>query len=1096
MFKSSLGAIFRNQWGEDVFRNKYRHEGCLTYEELCDTLVEDVCLDRMSDDDKDELKDMMKRGLIVAGGRYLYYAGRSRKFYNNCFGGDTKVLTDRGWACLADAVGSTVGVVSPVDGKVYPAEIHEHGKQQLNTITFASIRGHQVHTWQVRATRNHRWRLVDGSDTYDLRVDDVVPANTFSANYDAEGFAHGFIFGYGNSNGQLRLCSAKDKKYLSWLEPVAQTVTYPPSAGGDPVLYFGHSDHWKALPVNKSREYIASFIKGWLAADGSETAGNKLCSINKGAIEWFREHAAYAGITITGQLRSQIRDVTLGKYIYKDHEIFIQNYAYGREFSGYKVVSIEPGEIETVYCPFEPVHNRIVIDHNIDTFQCYLLRAEFDTREDWAELSKKAESCLMTGGGIGVDYCLAPGTKVLRADLTWQNIEELTVGEELIAFDEHIDLRKGCIQKAYVQSLGKARLPAYKITTTQGVIVASEEHQFVYRDNLSPKKKGQGYRWATTQQLRIGNQIAFTSKPWAVDRTFEGGWLSGMFDGEGWATVYKNHKLAVGVSQKNGPTLERLKRLLTMKDIRFNESTSVISDVAVLSPAGRWEMLKTIGMLRPERLLEKVLENGVFGAKARGKHTPAAIILSIEFLGDTEVVTIGTSTKTLIANGFLSHNSVYRSRGSILHGTGGTASGAVSKMEMVNEIGRHVIQGGSRRSAIYASLNWAHGDADEFLKAKNWFNKKLPGTDKTYADAKMADFNFPCPLDGTNISLNYDTKWLLGYWSTDKVGETFKQNVRQALSTGEPGFSFNFFNKENETLRNACTEVTSEDDSDVCNLASLNLSRIGSLQEMVDATRLATMFLVCGGLVSHLPYLKVEEVRAKNRRIGLGLMGIHEWLIQRGYKYEVTEELTRWLRIYKSVSNDTANKFSDALSVVRPICRRAIAPTGTIGILAGTTTGIEALFAVAYKRRFLKGNKWHYKFVIDGTAQTAIDHYGLDPDTLDTALSLSTDPERRIRFQADVQDFVDMSISSTINLAPWGSDTNNEDKVDAFANTLARYCHRLRGFTVYPDGSRGGQPLTPVSYKDAKARLNETFEEGIEVHDICDIQGRGGTCGA
>lgn len=439
--------------------------------------------------------------------------------------------------------------------------------------------------------------------------------------------------------------------------------------------------------------------------------------------------------------------------------------------------------------------------------------------------------------------------------------------------------------------------------------------------------------------------------------------------------------------------------------------------------------------------------------------------------------------------------SVYRSRGSILHGTGGTASGAVSKMEMVNEIGRHVIQGGSRRSAIYASLNWRHGDVEEFLKSKNWFNKKLPGTDKTYADAKMADFNFPCPLDGTNISLNYDTKWLLDYWQTGDVGEVFKQNVRQALSTGEPGFSFNFFNKENETLRNACTEVTSEDDSDVCNLASLNMSRISSLQEMVDATRLATMFLVCGGMVSHLPYEKVSKVREKNRRIGLGLMGIHEWLIQRGYKYEVSEELHRWLRIYKSVSNAAANEFSDFVSVARPICRRAIAPTGTIGILAGTTTGIESVFAVAYKRRFLKGTKWHYQFVIDGAAQAVIEEYGCDPDSIDSALSLATNPERRIKFQADVQDYVDMSISSTINLAPWGSDTNNEDKVDDFAATLAKYAHRLRGFTCYPDGSRGGQPLTPVAYKEAKERLGETFEEGIEMHDICSITGRGGTCG-
>jgi ribonucleoside-diphosphate reductase alpha chain len=82
----------------------------------------------------------------------------------------------------------------------------------------------------------------------------------------------------------------------------------------------------------------------------------------------------------------------------------------------------------------------------------------------------------------------------------------------------------------------------------------------------------------------------------------------------------------------------------------------------------------------------------------------------------------------------------------------------------------------------------------------------------------------------TNISVNYDTEWLLNYWKTGNVGDTFMTNIRQALKTAEPGFSFNFFDKEEETLRNACTEVTSADDSDVCNLGSVNMGRISSLE--------------------------------------------------------------------------------------------------------------------------------------------------------------------------------------------------------------------------------------------------------------------------
>ena len=122
--------------------------------------------------------------------------------------------------------------------------------------------------------------------------------------------------------------------------------------------------------------------------------------------------------------------------------------------------------------------------------------------------------------------------------------------------------------------------------------------------------------------------------------------------------------------------------------------------------------------------------------------------------------------------------------------------------------------------------------------------------------------------------------------------------------------------------------------------------------------------------------------------------------------------------------------------------------------------------------------------------------YGTNPDKIETALDLAEDYERRIKFQADVQQYVDMSISSTINLPEWGSKLNNDDMVEKFAGVLATYSHNLRGFTVYPNGSRGGQPLTRVSYSEAFDKLGEEFEESVETHDICDITGNGGTCGA
>jgi ribonucleoside-diphosphate reductase alpha chain len=429
-----------------------------------------------------------------------------------------------------------------------------------------------------------------------------------------------------------------------------------------------------------------------------------------------------------------------------------------------------------------------------------------------------------------------------------------------------------------------------------------------------------------------------------------------------------------------------------------------------------------------------------------------------------------------------------RPSGRLLSRTGGKASGPLPLMATVNEIGRNVMQGGSRRSAIYASLNWQHEDAEAFLTVKNWHAMPVGSTGATLSDVKQQDFNFPAPLDMTNISLNYDDAFL-----GTGINPTFLTNCRQAMMTGEPGFSFNFGDKQDETLRNACTEVTSADDSDVCNLGSVNLGAIETLAEFKDVVRLASKFLVCGTVRAELPYDKVRAVREKNRRLGLGLMGIHEWLLKKGYKYEVTPELRTWLSVYRAESIAAANDHCDRLYLSHPVAYRAIAPTGSIGILASTTTGIEPLYAVAYKRRYLaEGTRWKYEFVVDSTASHLIGTYGIDPSKVESAAGLAADIERRIKFQADVQDYVDMAISSTINLYPWGSELNNEDRVKDFAVTLAKYAPRLRGFTCYPDGSRGGQPLVEVPYEEAMKHKGTVFEE----HDVCDISGKGGTCGS
>ena len=426
--------------------------------------------------------------------------------------------------------------------------------------------------------------------------------------------------------------------------------------------------------------------------------------------------------------------------------------------------------------------------------------------------------------------------------------------------------------------------------------------------------------------------------------------------------------------------------------------------------------------------------------------------------------------------------SLCRPSGRQLRRTGGVASGPIPLLFTLNEVGRNVMQGGSRRSALYGSLNWQHEDASDLLHTKNWHDMYL-GTQKEYtiSDMKRLNFNYPAPLDMMNISLNYDDAWLNG-----GASDIFMENCKQALMTGEPGFSFNFGTKQNETLRNACCEITSENDSDVCNLGSVNMANIESIEEFKDVVHLASKFLVCGLIRAHLPYNKVEMVRQQNSRLGLGLMGMHEWLLKRKYRYEFNDELKQWMRIYENESTKAANEHCDRLFLNRPKGYRAIAPTGTISILAGTTSGVEPIYAVAYRRRYLTdGTRWKYQFVVDGTSESLIQS-GIKPEDIESAVDLAADPERRIKFQFELQKHVDHAISSTINLPAWDQSQN---RVDEFARIVRKYAHGLRGLTLYPDGSRGGQPITSVPYEEAHSKRGVVFEDNSEEQCLSGVCG-------
>jgi ribonucleoside-diphosphate reductase alpha chain len=429
-----------------------------------------------------------------------------------------------------------------------------------------------------------------------------------------------------------------------------------------------------------------------------------------------------------------------------------------------------------------------------------------------------------------------------------------------------------------------------------------------------------------------------------------------------------------------------------------------------------------------------------------------------------------------------------RERGRLIRKTGGEATGPIALMQMVNESGRYIMQGGSRRSAIWAGLNWSHPDIQEFIRLKDWSD--------VVKEQKLVNFNFPAAMDMTNISVLLDDEFFEAYANEKHEKNTLAHSVywatiRHMLETSEPGFSIDTGKNSRETLRNACTEVTSADDSDVCNLGSINMARIESLGEMEKVVELGTAFLLAGTVYSDIPFPGVDKVRNKNRRLGLGLLGLHEWLLRHGRKYGPDEELGKYLEVYAK-SGKLVAPYAKKWDLSQPIKTRAIAPNGTIGIVAETTTGVEPIFCAAYKRRYLKGSVWNFQYVVDPTAKKLLDS-GVPLQLIEDAYDLANDVERRVSFQAWVQGYVDHSISSTINLPRWGSQLNNDTHIRDFGNMLIKYLPKLRGITVYPDGARAGQPLNPVPLAEALANEGHVYEESGTT--ICDLS-KGGVCGA
>lgn len=417
-----------------------------------------------------------------------------------------------------------------------------------------------------------------------------------------------------------------------------------------------------------------------------------------------------------------------------------------------------------------------------------------------------------------------------------------------------------------------------------------------------------------------------------------------------------------------------------------------------------------------------------------------------------------------------------RPSGSKIGRMGGTSSGPIALMQMVNEVGRHVMSGGARRSAIWAGLHWKHPNIQEFIRIKNW--------DDDIQFMKTKKFEYPAPLDMTNISVIIDNEYISNIHNGDSSTLQLHHTICDYMArTGEPAFrnQSRILQDDPEAITgNPCQEAVLHH-NDSCNLGSIVMPRITSMNHLEEVTHAAIQFLYNGSILGDYPTPEIEMTVRKNRRIGLGIMGLHEYMILNGDGYKWSKNLQEFFSVFKDVSDSVAQKLNP-----KPVTLRAIAPTGTISIIAETTSGIEPIYCVAYKRRYQNGDKHYFQYVVDPTARRLITH-GYNPRTIEDAYQLAHNFRQRLEVQAMIQSFIDQAISSTVNLPTYGSPGNQD--TGYFAHAVSDYLPSLKGITFYPNNARAGQPLSPVSLDEAMKQEGVIFEEDGErcLNGVCGL---------
>lgn len=257
------------------------------------------------------------------------------------------------------------------------------------------------------------------------------------------------------------------------------------------------------------------------------------------------------------------------------------------------------------------------------------------------------------------DYCVTPDTKILTDALSWAPAGEILPDYGLVGFDEELNQGRGrtaTLKPSQVEHLGYKKLHCIRVVTDRGEITCSRGHGFVARNRLTGSRE-----WRKASDLLVGDELAWTTEPWELLTSRDAGYAAGILDGEGWVDGKR-----VNFGQVPGLVLDE--GIAALKRLGF-ETTVTLQENGVYRVSvtgGMYETMRALGQLRPVRLLHQAVPiwSGR-GMVSKGPFTQpgktVARVLAVEEVGKQDVVTMQTSSRTFIANGFPSHNSTLKS---------------------------------------------------------------------------------------------------------------------------------------------------------------------------------------------------------------------------------------------------------------------------------------------------------------------------------------------------------------------------------------------------------------------------------------------------